>query len=234
MTRQMWWTADPGNTRHEFKFVASETDYHVILSWLKLQAPGFRRAYPPRRVNNVYFDRIDYDAYGESVAGTSARVKVRYRWYGKTPYPAAGRLEVKLRQNRVGRKLRYPVDTLDGSMQDWVTVKRRILDALPSDGRGWLLEYSNPLITNHYERDYWVSSDGVIRATLDRDQVVYDQRYAQTPNTSRRALLDRTMVLEVKCAVQDAETVSRLVSTLRLPLSRHSKYCNAVKAVAGY
>ena len=224
----------PDDLRQELKFVASETNYHELVSWLQIQTDGFRRAYPPRRVNNVYFDRADYAMYHESISGVSSRIKVRYRWYGSTPYPDSGRLQVKVRKDRVGWKRNYVVNSIDGTTDHWIVLTRQIVDAVPPEGKGWLLEYAYPIMINRYERDYWASSDGTIRVTLDRDQVVYDQRYASVINVSRLANMPRTVVMEIKFSVKNADSVSRLVSTLPLPLSRHSKYCNAVKVIDGY
>ena len=226
--------ADPAEVRQELKFVGAETTYHELEAWLRAQPQGFRRAYPSRRINNIYFDCADFVAYQNSVSGASSRAKVRYRWYGAEPYPDVGQFEVKLKRDRVGWKLTYPVEGLDGTIHRRSAIGRYILDALPPEGRVWLFEYDQILIMNRYVRDYWTSSDGTLRVTLDHDQVIYDQRYSSLMNCRKAANTPRTVVLEVKYSSKDAEHVSRLVSTLPLALSRHSKYCNAVSLVEGF
>ena len=225
---------DPDGVRQELKFVAAETAYHELEAWLHAQPQGFRRAYPSRRINNIYFDCADFVAYGDSVSGASSRAKVRYRWYGAEPYPDAGQLEVKLRRDRVGWKSTYPVESLDGSIRHRAAIARHILGALPLEGKIWLFEYDQILIMNRYVRNYWTSSDGILRVTLDHDQVMCDQRYSSLMNCEKVTNAPRTVVLEVKYSSKDGEHASRLVSTLPLTLSRHSKYCNAVKLVEGF
>ena len=224
--------ADDG--RYELKFVAPETRYHELLAWLHMRPQAFRRAYPSRRINSVYFDGGRYELYIESAEGASARTKVRYRWYGEAPNPDAGRLEVKVRRNRLGWKLRFDVSCLDGGEDRWDRIRARIVGAVPTEAGIWLQVYNRPFIVNRYQREYWVSGDGTIRVTFDRDHAVFDQRYGSLVNSSRRAYLDPRVVMEVKCSRHLSGEASRLVASLPLPLSRHSKYCEAIEAVAGF
>jgi hypothetical protein len=53
-------------------------------------------------------------------------------------------------------------------------------------------------------------------------------------NVSRRSSMPATVVMEVKCSVTDLQPVARLLATVPVPLTRHSKYCNAVSAIEGY
>lgn len=219
--------------RHELKFVAIETCERDVRYWLRNHSAGFFRPYPTRQVNNVYFDRPDYDSYAVSTEGVSARVKVRYRWYGEDSAPRPGQLEVKLRRNRLGWKESYPVPDLPTGLRRWTEIRRAILERLPAEGRWWLLEHDRPIVINHYEREYWVSRDGGIRATIDRRPVVYDQRLRATVNVSARAEMPRPVVLEIKCAAGSTADASRAVADLPLPLARHSKYCAAVETLHG-
>lgn len=219
--------------RFELKFVAAETAYHDLVAWLQQHREAFYRPYPRRQINNVYFDRFDYDCYEDSISGTSAREKVRFRWYGEAELPQPGQLEIKLRRNRFGWKRSYPVPGLSGTATTWNHVKREILEGLPRDARWWLHEYGCPILINRYERDYWVSRRNEIRATIDRRLRVYDQRYSGRVNISRRLDVSRQVVLEIKGPSGSAEVLSEIVMRLPLPLSRHSKYCNALDLLRG-
>lgn len=219
--------------RFELKFVTAETAYHELTGWLRQHPAAFYRPYPPRQINNVYFDRFDYDSYEDSMAGISAREKVRYRWYGDAELPQPGQLEIKLRKNRLGWKKSYPVAGLSGTATSWNRIKREILEGMPREAGWWLHEYDWPILINRYERDYWVSRGNGIRATIDRQLRVYDQRYSSRVNTLRRSDMSRYIVLEVKGPSRSAEVLSEIVTKLPLPLSRHSKYCNAVDILRG-
>ena len=52
----------PADARLEIKFVAETSRYHELEQWIRLHPAGFRKSYPPRRVNNIYFDTQDLDA----------------------------------------------------------------------------------------------------------------------------------------------------------------------------
>jgi hypothetical protein len=72
--------AAPDPLRYEVKYVARATELHRVLTWVRNNRAGFREPYPPRQVNNVYFDTFDHFAYVENLSGASARSKVRFRW----------------------------------------------------------------------------------------------------------------------------------------------------------
>lgn len=220
--------------RFELKFVTGERAYHDLEDWLRRHSEAFVRPFPSRRVNTVYFDRFGYDSYGDSTQGVSSRVKVRYRWYGDSALPESGQLEVKVRRNRLGWKHCYSVNGISCPSKSWAEVNECILGATPAGAGYWLLEYPHPIVLCRYYRDYWVSRSTGIRATIDRNQSIYDQRYSTTINVSTRTEIPRTVVLEVKGPAGAEAAISQLVSDLPLPLSRHSKYCGAVDALHGF
>ena len=220
--------------RFELKFVAAESAYHDLQSWIRQHPDAFVQPFPCRRVNNVYFDRLGYDSYLDSVEGLPVRTKIRYRWYGDSATPEAGQLEVKLRRHRLGWKQSYAVEVMEPSIASWAAVKGYIRDAIPAQARWWLVEYGWPVVLNRYDREYWVSRETGIRVTLDRGQSIYDQRYAATINTSASTEIPRTVVLEIKGPPDVEETISKLVADLPMVLSRNSKYCSAVAALCNF
>jgi hypothetical protein len=85
---------------------------------------------------------------------------------------------------------------------------------------------------NCYTRRYFETRDGSIRATVDADQQVYDQRYGTRPNLRRRTPVTATSILEVKMPPELAPEVGAALAGLPLRLSRSSKYCEAVQSVS--
>ncbi len=221
----------PAGSRYEMKYLARPWHYDQLIAWLRLRPEGFRPTYPARRVNNAYLDRGDADLYRDSVEGCSSRAKVRYRWYGDSALPDAGRLEIKLRRNQLGWKKVFDVHELDGTLDRWPDVRARIRDEVPPEGRIWLAECHRVLIVNRYRREYWESADGRLRVTFDHDPSVFDQRFGSCVNRTRAALIEPGVVFEVKCGTEQVEAASRLVSSMPLTLRRNSKYCNAIEAV---
>lgn len=219
--------------RHEIKFAAYTVEYERVRHWLRMHAAAFRRPYPNRRVNNVYFDTHDYRAYAENLAGVSERSKLRYRWYGDSPGPAAGSLEVKQKRNMFGWKQRFPV--ADAPWQDgntWSQVRAALRVQLPDAGRFWFDQSPLPVFLNRYEREYFVSGDGRVRATIDTQQRAYDQRYGGGLNADRPAVMQDTLVVEFKFARADRQDVVAMLRGFPLRIGRHSKFMNAMRAIA--
>jgi hypothetical protein len=222
-------------SRLEVKFVGSDVEEWRLRGWLKAHRAGFRVSYPPRCVNNIYFDTNDYAAFWENLTGISERTKVRYRWYGDSVEPGPGALELKGKRNSFGWKQVFPVAASPYSPGcSWNTVRGRLLADLPDRARRWLEEHPVPVIINSYQRDYYVSADGRVRVTLDLHQAVRDQRFPRYPNLTRVANLPRAMVLEVKCARPDRGLASSVIRGIPIRVSRHSKYVTGVRAVSEF
>jgi hypothetical protein len=218
--------------RHEVKFAAYELQYATLRHWIKMHPAGFISPYPDRQVNNVYFDTFDYRAYAENLAGVSERSKVRYRWYGDSAVPAAGSLEVKQKRNHFGWKLRYPVvGSLHRDGDGWSEVRAAIHEQLPMDGRLWLDQNPLPIMINRYQREYFETTDGEIRATIDTHQKVFDQRSGAELNVNRQAVAQNTLVVEFKFSRDVRPRAVQMLANMPLRIGRHSKYMNAVRAI---
>jgi hypothetical protein len=223
----------PEEARMEIKFVAYRTDINTIERWLALHPLAFSLAHPDRHINNVYFDNFDYRAYAENLSGASERNKVRYRWYGNHIEPAAGCLEIKRKRNYFGWKEKYKVSKAPYRPNaNWATIREEIETQITPRGSIWLADNPAPMIINRYVRRYFVSSCQRLRATIDWDQAVWDQRYQSQPNFNIKAHLPDTVVVELKFARDERELASAAIQGIPLRVGRHSKYMNAIRAVA--
>lgn len=223
----------PENARLEIKFVSSKTNLNTIKTWITLHPANFISPFPNRQVNNIYFDSYDYAAYEENLSGASGRAKVRYRWYGNSIAPSAGALEVKRKRNYFGWKNSYKVQppVLSHNNASWHIIRSDIRKQLPNDGKLWFDSYPFPVLINRYYRRYFVTSDQKIRATLDSDQKVFDQRYSSTLNHSKESKSPQTIILEIKFARQNRDLAIQIVKDLPIRISRHSKYMVGVNAI---
>jgi len=223
----------PEDSRYEIKFVGRASEHRRLQGWLRTNDAGFRTAYPDRIVNNIYFDGYDYDAYGQNLSGASQRTKLRYRWYGKSLTPDSGELELKCKRNHFGWKLRTPIEEPPYQPGDtWSQVRRRMMRQAGPEGRQWLGDHPFPVLINRYLREYYVSADEDIRATIDIGMAVYDQRYKPAPNLTRRANIAPTMVVEFKFAREDRSRAGNVIQGIPIRVSRHSKYMIGVAAIA--
>lgn len=225
----------PEDARLEIKFVSYEVEYQKLLSWLATHPAGFSSAFPPRLVNNVYFDTHCYSAFTENLMGVSARTKVRYRWYGASIEPDIGVLEVKRKRNYFGWKLHYKVPDKPGTQgSSWRDIRQNLRKHLSQEGRIWFDANPFPILINRYHRLYFLSADGRIRATVDTKQAVWDQRFKSYPNYEHCANLPNSLVVEFKFNREDRDFASSVLQGMPLRVSRHSKYINGVRAVQGY
>ena len=215
----------PVDARYEIKFVAYEQEFHRLLHWIKMHGAGFASPYPDRRINNVYFDTQDCKAYTENLSGASSRRKVRYRWYGDSNQIDKGVLEVKCKRNYFGWKQHMRVSSPpDKGGSSWQEIRKNILAELSGDGKRILLNNPNPVLINQYDRKYFVTHDGAIRLTVDRNQNVWDQRYKPKPNYLHRANLCKSLVVEVKFNRGEQAYASQIIQGIPLRVSRNSKY----------
>ena len=214
----------PETPRYEIKFVASARDLHEVLRCVRVNRAGFREPYPPRQVNNVYFDTFDQFAYSENLSGASARSKVRFRWYGSVDRPESGTLEVKCRRGGVGWKISHRVGAVPLAGSSWREMRSSLREQLSADGRIWLDSNPQAILINRYQRRYFLSADALVRLTVDWEQRVYDQRLRTVPNFTRAANLPDTVVVELKFGREDHGRANRFIQEIPLRLSRNSKY----------
>lgn len=221
------------NLRYEVKFVGPPTCREVIERWLLSHWAGFHTAYPSRWVNSVYLDDHQLSAMAENLSGVSARTKLRFRWYGDIVAEPSGMLELKVKRARLGWKQHQAVERLPMQGAAWREILAELRETVPDRPRLWLDEYPQPVIINRYLRDYFVSHDGRIRVTVDREQMVFGQLHSPLPNLRAKANLPDALIVEIKADEHDHREVNRVVQGLPLRASRHSKYVTGVLATLG-
>ena len=220
---------DAPSRRYELKGVTSATHLWDLRCWLRLHPAGFRVAWPERTVNSLYFDTFDLRCWEENLSGQSARAKIRFRWYGDEPLPAAGALEVKRRRNRLGWKETQRVTVPYVTGDRWPDCHRRLLAALPPPLAVLLAAHPLAALLVRYRREYFVSADGRLRLTLDRDLRALDQRASAVPNVTRRSNMPDVVVVELKCDEREHALAVRALAESPLRLSRFSKYAVALE-----
>ena len=222
----------PEDARMEIKFVAHHSHAHTLLHWLRMHPSDFRVAHPDRWVNSLYFDTHDSLAYMENILGSSSRAKVRYRWYGEKRLPGPGALEVKRKRNLFGWKLRYEVGRAPSwPGASWREILNSLEEQLPPSGRAWLRTSTVPTLINRYHRKYFLTADGLIRATVDTRQMAWDQRFSSVPELNRRQQIADTVVVEFKFDRRERDAASRVMQGIPVRMSRHSKYISGLEAV---
>jgi hypothetical protein len=225
-------SAPLGDDRFEVKFVGSTNSLGVIEPWIRTHTAGFIEPYPPREVNNIYFDTPSLGAFEENLVGASVREKVRLRWYGSgDKFGDKGTLEVKLRRNKLGWKLSYPVSEMPRCDEPWRDAQSRIQRQLPPDARIHFDAHPMPSLINRYHRQYFLSSDGTIRLTVDTALQAFDQRYSRNPDFRRSIELPEMLVVEFKFSPDDRQRATEVIHGIPLRVSRSSMYALACTAM---
>ena len=224
--------SEPGDYRYERKFRVAELTRQEIEAMLRLHPALFVEPFPPRWVNNVYFDGLDYQNYRDNMDGIEQRVKARVRWYGPLlgckPRPV---LELKIKNGLVGRKEHFPLPEfgigpshrLDG-LHDALR-RAEIPPTLKLQ-----LSCMEPALLNRYWRKYFLSADRRYRITIDSDM-----EYYRIEPGSRRFLhrsLDRTtMILELKYDPAWDRDAQRITNRFPFRLTKNSKYATGIERV---
>lgn len=218
------------NLRFERKFIAADASPAAILGLVRRHPALFRQAFPPRWINNLYFDSPGLRDYHDHIHGTAARAKTRIRWYG----PLRGEiarpvLERKIKRGLVSGKGSYPLSpfALNGHLPR-PEIDRALEQATLPDALRWHLRTLEPTLVNRYHRHYFVSASGHLRLTLDTDLEFYDARSAGGHLRRLNARAPR-VIIELKYAPGHADEAAAAANALPFRVTRCSKYVLGVE-----
>ena len=217
------------STRYEVKMTCAEMHLPQVRGWVRLHPDAFAQAYPPRQVNNLYFDTREMDCLNDNLMGISERIKLRFRWYGQNHSVAQGVLELKHKTNQLGWKESCPVPVpLDLTTISWIDLMRQMRQHAVGDVAVWLSADNQPVLINSYIREYYESIDHQVRVTVDYDQVVCEQITYAAPNLVSKSFIEDQIVIEVKVDSRLHRRLSNVLYSFPLQTGRNSKYVNGV------
>jgi len=224
--------------RREVKIPVPAGRYHDVLAWVRLHPAHWRSPYPPRQINNIYFDTPTYAGLKANLAGIGDRAKLRLRWYGESlAHVVGGQLELKQKRGRIGWKESVSVDLdVDLGRICWSDLSSTLAGSAGALGRRWCAEFPVPVLINAYRRDYYATPDGVVRLTVDRDLRAFGQRSTAVPNLRAPEVSEDLAIIELK-APEDAVALMRLddaLSNLPVTVGRYSKYVSGVLATPDF
>jgi len=220
--------------RYEVKIPLPAHWLSDVEMWVRLHPAQWRVTYPPRQVNNVYFDTARYDGLNANLSGIGEREKLRLRWYGPDiTRIVGGNLERKRKQGMAGWKEVVPVEgEFDLAGMAWRAVARDLRAAVVPEAYQWLDVFAVPTLINHYWRVYYATPDDAVRLTIDTALHAYDQRAVACPNLTRRAHMNTSIVVELKADPDDADyrRLSDALANFPAPVDRFSKYVQGMMA----
>ena len=215
------------NLRFERKFILKDSGFGDLNLILKKKALGFRKAFPDRHVNSVYFDTHDFKYYCENLDGVANRHKIRIRWYGKDNGALVEnpKLEIKIKRGLVGTKQLHRLSGFDCNRNLNGLLLALSKEDIP-EATKLLIKSVLPVVLVRYRRKYFISKNNQIRLTFD-DNI----RYYNAGNGFIRGagIRDENNIVEIKYAVENDEWVEQISSNFPYRLNKNSKYVNALK-----
>jgi len=220
------------NRRFEVKIPIPLSRLNHVLNWLNLHPLLFRKRYPDRSVNSLYLDSANLDVYEENLSGICNRKKIRIRWYDELFNSKDSKLEFKYREAGKGYKVTFPVNLdITQNTTSWYHHLFSCQQTLSQHAKNLWGNNQYPVLICRYQREYFESMCGSIRATFDRNIEVFDQRYQGKPNLHTARSLGEYVLLELKTDESFEKELAALVATCPLRPSRHSKYVNGIRTL---
>lgn len=218
--------------RYERKFLVKDLHRYSLDKIINLNTMNFNTIYPPRKVNNIYFDSIQMKCFHDNVEGIANREKVRIRWYGnryghiKKPI-----LEIKIRKNSVGTKEFYPLLPFELKKSTTSNCIKNIIikSEIPEITKQRVLAL-NPKLLNGYLRKYYTSFDKRFRITLDND-LFYAKTRAMNILTNETFFDQKSTVVEIKYDVKDDLDIDTITRQFNFRMTKNSKYVTGIYAL---
>ena len=179
--------------------------------------------YPKRKINSLYFDDLNYSSINENLYGISEKKKYRIRWYGSKNILNNPILEIKIRKSFEGQKKLFNLQKLNNLFIFNYENLDFIKDFLNNKYRFNKIIY--PILTTHYDREYFISNNGLVRATLDYNLQSVFVKENNDFNINRNYYSNT--VLEIKYDINLDKYVRENLKSISSRLSRNSKFVNS-------
>ena len=213
--------------RIELKEVFPFRYYTKILKSIRSSSLAFRKIYPTRRINSIYYDNSSYSAMEESIEGNSLRSKKRIRWYGFEKKWVKASLEIKKKQGYVSWKKKYD------SIYDINTKSKKLISFLRcnnKDKEAYNLLNLDPKSIVTYDREYFGSFNKKIRITIDHNINYFHQYIKDYVNTNKGTKLGNQIVVEIKLDHKDEDFLLQVLQDIPFSPRRFSKYCESISS----
>ena len=206
--------------RFERKWIFKSSNSLALINALIRSNLFFRTHYPSRNVNSIYFDTYNYTSIRQNLDGVSNKKKIRIRWYGNKDIITNPVLEIKSKKGFETKKESSSIKELDNvKLSDLDIIKEKLNKKLKSK------KIINPILTTHYEREYFISLNGKIRATVD-----YNLKSIFLNNSIQIDIVKNfknTCILEFKYSTSLDKYVRENLKDITLRLSKNSKFVNS-------
>ena len=206
--------------RFEKKWLFKNTFYPEVLLSLYRSKFFFRQQHTPRFINSIYFDTNNLDCINDNLDGTNIRKKFRVRWYGNNKTLNNPNLEIKYKKNFESYKKIYLLGKFKNL--DFTDINNIKLLSKYINNNILLNQNLKPINLIQYKRLYLISSNNLIRATLD-----YDIKSKKIINFLNPFFSNfRDVILELKYETNLDNYVRTNLNQMNTRYSKSSKYIN--------
>jgi SPX domain protein involved in polyphosphate accumulation len=208
--------------RYERKWVLNNIDCNQIFILLFRSNFCFSNQYEDRYVNSIYFDDQNFSSIKQNIDGISEKKKYRLRWYGDLNKILNPVFEIKNKNSFEVFKENINFPQIHGfdlfNTHDLKKIEELINNQFNFKNR--IL----PILTTHYLRSYFISSNKLIRATVDRD--LKSIKLYQNKNTSIVNQFN-DIILELKYDLDLDDYVRSNFNNFSFRLAKNSKFINS-------
>jgi len=206
--------------RYERKYKIDHLSKYAVEQAVKLHPASFRKIFPNRQVNNIYFDTIDYQTGLQNIEGVNQRKKYRLRWYGQDLQQInKPRFETKIKHNELGTKQIIQFESTELNNLAAIT---EAVNQQPKNRH--LLLY--PSLLNTYQRSYFGTTDGKFRMTVDWDLQFYPLLHKTA--FSQYSQSKESVILELKYEESEDNNAKYIFSYLPFRQTKNSKYVTGI------
>ena len=216
--------------RFERKWIFKSNNYLVLINSLIRSNLFFKKHYPKRRVNSIYFDTSNYASIRENLDGVSNKKKIRLRWYGKSDRITNPILEIKSKKGFETKKENIKISELDNlifrSLKNLEIIQNKINETIKTKKTIY------PILTTNYDREYYISYNDKIRATVD-----YNLKSRFLKNLTQMDItknFTKVCILELKYPIKSDQYVRSNLKQITLRLSKNSKFINSAFEIPKY
>ena len=208
--------------RYERKWVFNSIDHNQLFILLNRSNFLFTNQFSDRQVNSIYFDDENHTSIKQNIDGISEKKKYRLRWYGDFKIITNPTFEIKSKKGFEVSKKNFDLPEMSNlNLLDYNDVEK--IELLINNN----FNFKNklfPILTTHYLRSYFISSNKLVRSTVDRNLkslLLYKNRNLNIIKEYE------DIILEFKYDLNLDEYVRSNLGNISSRLSKNSKFINA-------
>ena len=205
--------------RYERKWaIGSDVDTNAFLIAISRSNFMFTETYSARNINTIYFDDTNYSSISENLDGVTYKKKYRLRWYGDSQIISKPQLEIKSKIGLITQKKTFPIEIFKNIKLDYEGLEK-ISDIFQKKLK--INKILFPILSTHYLRYYFVSSNNYIRATFDKNLRSFQLYGSHDLNFKKNF---NNSVFEIKYNKNYDNYVKKNLKNISLRISKSSKY----------